>query len=75
VYIDEFSFNFATQRHYGRARRGSRAIFETPANKGANVSVALAIQKGVGIVFYALNNEAFQSDGFNYFMRQLIGHY
>jgi hypothetical protein len=69
VDIDEFSFNLRTQRHYRRARRGSRAIFETPANKNVNVSLPLAIQKRAEIGFCALNDGAFKSDGSNYCMR------
>jgi hypothetical protein len=75
VYIDEFGYNLSTIRHYGRAHLGHPAILTTPANQGANVSVVAAVQKDVGIVKYASQQEAFNTESFAVFIQQLIAHY
>jgi transposase len=72
VYVDEFGFNLSTQRHYGRARSGQRAIQITPANQGANVSVAMAIQRGRGIIQYTAKEKAFTAATFSDFIAELL---
>lgn len=72
VYLDEFGFNLSTQRHYGRARTGVPAIQITPANQGTNVSVAMAIQRGHGIVLYEVQHQAFKIPTFTAFVARLL---
>jgi transposase len=75
VYVDEFGFNLALQRHYGRSRSGTPAIQVTPANEGANVSVAAAVQRSARIICYQAQDEPFTTETFNGFIDQIIAHF
>jgi transposase len=75
VYVDEFGFNLGAQRHYGRSRSGTPAVQVTPANEGANVSVAAAVRRGAGVICYMAQDEAFTTETFNAFIEQLLAHF
>jgi hypothetical protein len=74
VSVDEFSFNLAMQRNYGRLRHGRPAIQVTPANRGGNVNVEAAIQKGPGAVCRGVSETPFNGRSFSEFMNELIGY-
>jgi hypothetical protein len=69
-----FLANLATQWNSGRSRPEQPAIQITPANRGENVSVAVAIQREVDIVCHRVSETDFNRRSFNAFMEELIGH-
>jgi hypothetical protein len=75
IYIDEFGFNLSTQRRYGRAPAGQRAIQIIPANAGSNVSVVAVIQRGAGLVMFEEKDDSFDALRFEAFVQQLVNHY
>jgi transposase len=75
IYVDEFGFNLSTQRRFGRAPAGQRAIQITPANQGSNVSVVAAIQRGVGLVLFEEKEGSFDALRFEAFIQRLVAHY
>ncbi len=44
VFIDESGFHLALTRRYGRARRGARAVYTVPTNRGLNLSVISSVR-------------------------------
>jgi transposase len=72
IYVDEFGYSLATQRHYGRSRAGQPAIMVTPSNRGTNISVAAAIQKGVGVIEHEDHEGSINEPMFTAFLGRVI---
>jgi transposase len=71
IYIDEFGFQIGTQRRFGRAPRGQPAQRITPLTRSANVSVCLAVSAAHGLIYYDVNNGAFDRESFGIFIDSL----
>ena len=71
VFVDEFGFNLSTQRNYARSRKGDKAIIISPICAAAHASVAMAIHKDHGILYYECEFENYNRDSFNIFMTNL----
>lgn len=68
IFIDEFGFNLSAQRRMGRSKRGQKAIHVTPLQRGANVSVCLAVEKNHGYIYHCTQTRAFTSNDFGEFL-------
>ena len=71
IFIDEFGFNLSTQRKMGRSKRGKKAIMITPLQRGANISVCLAIEKVHGYIYHSVQARPFTSVDFEEFLEVL----
>jgi hypothetical protein len=73
--VDEFGFNLSSQRRYGKAPAGQRAIQIAPVKLEVNVSVVAAIERSTGFVIYEHKENIFDSLRFMTFVQRLAGYY
>jgi len=71
IFVDEFGFNFSTQRNYARSKEGQPAIVISPINAAVNTSVAMAISRNNGIIYFEDKKDAYNSDDFMIYFTNL----
>jgi len=71
VFIDESGFHLAMTRRYGRARRGARAVYTVPTNRGLNLSVISSVRLQ-GVVASLSVKGAIDTSIFDTYLKELF---
>lgn len=71
IFIDETGFNVSMRTSRGRSKKGTPAVLVVPQIRSRNISVCCAMSK-YGIMYYAYQNHAFNSQNFTNFLSELI---
>jgi transposase len=73
MYIDESGFNVWTQRAYGRAPVGSRAVRTVSGQRGENLTLILAVSPQRGVEHFKFRTGGTNSEAMKEFFSELTG--
>jgi transposase len=71
IFMDEFGVNLWTSRSQGRAASGSRAVRIVDGQRGANLTICLAVSPQWGLVHWMMVTGGFCNDSFCNFISEL----